>query len=87
MPGPYQTASLSRAEFDAINRLFSTVEKQDGPITHVKLGSFGTSHGVEFGTLTWYSRIEFRTAHDSHVFFLDAEGNDEGNLDGPREQA
>lgn len=70
----YDSANLTREQFDAINRLFSSLDHRSS-ISGVKLFSTGTSHGREGGSLTWYLGVEFLSGRGNRAFHIDKEGN------------
>jgi hypothetical protein len=68
----YDSANLSREQFDALYRLFSSLDKPSS-ISGVKLFSTGVSDRPG-GALTWYLGVEFLSGHGNRAFHVDKDG-------------
>lgn len=70
----YDSANLSREQFDTLCSLRARLDVPSSSISGVKLFSTGTSHGKEFGALTWYLGVEFLSGYGNRAFHIAKDG-------------
>jgi len=74
----YGAVSLTRAQFDALDRLFNSLDHRSS-ISGVKIGTLMTNHR---GVAEFYRVVTFESGRGNRAFHVDEDGNS-APVDGP----